>query len=605
MKKIYLPFLLVLFLCASCTRSSLQNAGQEAMDAVRNIGDADNKYVQMVKNGYRTDNPGLSYEKAFNGFFGTPRWMYLKADTGEDVVEFTGDCMYMDVQVKAKLQFVVDEDNGTFKATFLSFNEVPQNMLNLAALIEKAFETDDEISVNDEAVKRADVTPEISLPVEDETPVLPEPDDEEVDPPHETVYGGDNDGAVFDIEFYVGFLGKSKYDWIDCFGEPDWEHDWFMMYENRFIPQYNTGYPYTIYGIEGIDPKNVAIGGQSLYMTRDELIATFGEPFYEYYDEGYGDTFSYGHNTQYDMGYCSLTVTSFDYGEKPYAVRIYSMDDSVYDYGDYEYYGDYDYDYVPYFNRTDYFSDLTPEDLLRNPDRHMYGRVYFSHWKVEQVFEPKIYYMVLENNAGWFLGLSGTSQYLIFDDSMNDGPHALVGDNVSIYGVFYGNETVTFGNGRKEQTPYIVADRLIINGAEPDADDFANAFVDFVNVWPEAFSDENIHISGQTVQLICKRDADGHVAPYQYSASDSDTMHKVLYVDGYYMANFVAAADGSRITRENNAGGVLGVDITDGNLYLCTGKLSLNKILYDNLLKLDFGHHNVIFEIETARLYNN
>jgi len=71
------------------------------------------------------------------------------------------------------------------------------------------------------------------------------------------------------------------------------------------------------------------------------------------------------------------------------------------------------------------------------------------------------------------------------------------------------------------------------------------------------------------------------------------------------MANFIAAADGNRITRENNGNDVLGVNVTDGNLYLCTGKLSLKKVIYDNVLKLDFGHYNVIFEIETAQLYNN
>ena len=41
--------------------------------------------------------------------------------------------------MKARIQFVVHEQQGTFETAYLAFNEVPQNKLILAALIEKAF----------------------------------------------------------------------------------------------------------------------------------------------------------------------------------------------------------------------------------------------------------------------------------------------------------------------------------------------------------------------------------------------------------------------------------------------------------------------------------
>ena len=147
MKKTFsLLIVITLVLCTACSGSTLQNVGRELEDTISSVTNADNKYVQMVKNGYRSDDPSLSYDKAFSAYFGTPRWSYFQSEEGKDVVEFTGDCMYMDVQVKARIQFVVDEENGTFEAATLSFNEVPQNMIILAALITSVFEADEESS---------------------------------------------------------------------------------------------------------------------------------------------------------------------------------------------------------------------------------------------------------------------------------------------------------------------------------------------------------------------------------------------------------------------------------------------------------------------------
>lgn len=141
MKKLCLLTLLValLALCSACSNASVKNAGEELKDSVANAMDSDNKYVLMVKNGHRENNPDLTYDKAFSSFFGTPRWKYFKGNEGKNVVEFTGDCTYQDAAVKARIQFVVDEKQGTFEATYLALNEVPQNKLILASLIAKAF----------------------------------------------------------------------------------------------------------------------------------------------------------------------------------------------------------------------------------------------------------------------------------------------------------------------------------------------------------------------------------------------------------------------------------------------------------------------------------
>lgn len=140
MKKLIAMIMIVILLLSACSNATLDGAGKELEDAVANVSDADNRYVQMVKGGYRESAPDLTYEDAFSAFFGTPRWKYFEGENGQDVVEFTGDCIYRDVNVKARIQFIVDEDKGTFEATYLAFNEVPQDALTLAAVIGKAFE---------------------------------------------------------------------------------------------------------------------------------------------------------------------------------------------------------------------------------------------------------------------------------------------------------------------------------------------------------------------------------------------------------------------------------------------------------------------------------
>jgi len=151
MKRLILLLMaIIMIFVTACSGSAVQSAVREVDSARTNVRDADNKYVLMVKGGHKSTNPDLTYDTAFNAFFGTPRWRYFESDDGLDVVEFTGDCMYLDVQVRALIQFVIDEEEGTFDAVYLSFNDVPQNLLLLWALIEKAFGADDELPVFDD-----------------------------------------------------------------------------------------------------------------------------------------------------------------------------------------------------------------------------------------------------------------------------------------------------------------------------------------------------------------------------------------------------------------------------------------------------------------------
>lgn len=140
MKKLIALSVSAALLFSACSNAALKDAGKELEDTISNVTNADNEYVLMVKGGYRETNPDLTYGNVFEQFFGTPRWKYFKSEDGQDVVEFTGDCMYADAQVKARIQFIVDEENGTFEAAALAFNKVPQTDILLLSLISKAFE---------------------------------------------------------------------------------------------------------------------------------------------------------------------------------------------------------------------------------------------------------------------------------------------------------------------------------------------------------------------------------------------------------------------------------------------------------------------------------
>lgn len=148
MKKI-ISFAIALSLIVSlagCGKTSDNAAsGTDGIIGKTNVEDPN---VTAVKNGSLSAYPNKTYGAAFESFFTSPEWIYFKgskagSDEGEyDIVEFTGGCTYQDVPVKAKIQFTLNKDNNTFEATYLSFNDVPQSTIILAALLDKAFTGD-------------------------------------------------------------------------------------------------------------------------------------------------------------------------------------------------------------------------------------------------------------------------------------------------------------------------------------------------------------------------------------------------------------------------------------------------------------------------------
>ncbi len=105
------------------------------------IKNENTKYIDYVKEGYPEAYPNITYGEAFDSFFGEPSWKYFVTENDEDVVEFAGQCFFMDAEVTATVQFILDIDNGTFEAGYFDMNGVPQNQFMTGIILTKVFES--------------------------------------------------------------------------------------------------------------------------------------------------------------------------------------------------------------------------------------------------------------------------------------------------------------------------------------------------------------------------------------------------------------------------------------------------------------------------------
>lgn len=137
--------------------ADVEDMGKELVDQASNIAQAQDEHVLAVKNGSPNTYPYCTYGEAFDEYFRSPTWKYFEADDGSDVVEFTGYCMYQDQEVKARLQFILDMDAGTFETGALSFNDVAQANFVTMAMIETVFEEYEGSSVSSDVYVEDDL----------------------------------------------------------------------------------------------------------------------------------------------------------------------------------------------------------------------------------------------------------------------------------------------------------------------------------------------------------------------------------------------------------------------------------------------------------------
>ena len=255
---------------------------------------------------------------------------------------------------------------------------------------------------------------------------------------------------------------------------------------------------------------------------------------------------------------------------------------------DYDYSDDWDewdneyldegiYDYS--FKRPDYFTGVSPMDLLRYPENHSFSYIHFRRLEVVQVLEPKLY--LTKGNSG------GNIVHIVIEDSSGAGANAVAGDIVTVYGIFFYNETITWDNGRSEQAPRVIADKLIINNMMPDPTEFAIAFVDTLNNYSRSYGYMNEHISDQYVKLICMI---GYANNYLvvWTCDFREKLDGVrLYVDGYDVYGTVAKYKGTEISGDPSCLDKLPIQIEPGNYYLVTGYVSYVSNQWINSVSID------------------
>lgn len=69
--------------------------------------------ISLVKNGYPTLIPNITYSQAYEYFFGNPQWRGFESEEGKEVVEFSGECAYYDEDATVYIQFVLEGDKFT------------------------------------------------------------------------------------------------------------------------------------------------------------------------------------------------------------------------------------------------------------------------------------------------------------------------------------------------------------------------------------------------------------------------------------------------------------------------------------------------------------
>lgn len=97
------------------------------------------KFIQTVKDARPESFSGCTYGKAFDEFFTSPQWDYFESTNGQNVVEFTGECMYAGSPTKARMQFTVSSSSVVTTGA-LYYNNAPQTTKIITESLNRIFE---------------------------------------------------------------------------------------------------------------------------------------------------------------------------------------------------------------------------------------------------------------------------------------------------------------------------------------------------------------------------------------------------------------------------------------------------------------------------------
>ena len=153
MKKIMGSILLsAILLAAGCSKDDVDEAVNKADKKVKEevavATTKDHEHVQQIKTAKLPGYEKMPIEEAFHKFFKNPKWKYFVSEDHEEIVEFTGNCVYQEQEVKAKIQFVLNKEDQTFKLKAMALNDIAQNELITAAMLQSIYDGDNQEKEN-------------------------------------------------------------------------------------------------------------------------------------------------------------------------------------------------------------------------------------------------------------------------------------------------------------------------------------------------------------------------------------------------------------------------------------------------------------------------
>lgn len=170
MKKVMGSILLsAILLAAGCSKDDVDEAVNKADKKVKEevavATTKDHEHVQQIKTAKLPDYEKVTIEEAFHKFFKNPKWKYFVSEDHEEIVEFTGNCVYQEQEVKAKIQFVLNKGDQTFKLKAMALNDIAQNELITAAMLQSIYDGDnqEEKNQNNKNEVKEDKKPEGSV----------------------------------------------------------------------------------------------------------------------------------------------------------------------------------------------------------------------------------------------------------------------------------------------------------------------------------------------------------------------------------------------------------------------------------------------------------
>lgn len=138
MKKI-ITLILVGCMALSIGGCATEDAADSLNDTINTLNTSDSKEVMEIKNGYLPISDQVTVGEALDSFLLNPKWEYFVSTDNYQVVQCTGECLYNDKSVKAKIQFL-SYDDGTFELHTVALNDIEQDESLIIEFFVKAYE---------------------------------------------------------------------------------------------------------------------------------------------------------------------------------------------------------------------------------------------------------------------------------------------------------------------------------------------------------------------------------------------------------------------------------------------------------------------------------